>query len=53
MGESRGASRRTYVRRENVMRPKNRGEIRPQIANHVFCMGLAEKSCNVSTGKFI
>ena len=33
--------------------PKNRGEIRPQIANHVFCMGLAEKSCNVSTGKFI
>ena len=21
-----------------------------QIANHTFCMGLAEKSCNVSTG---
>ena len=32
---------------------ENRGEIRPQIANHVFCMGLAEKSCNVSTGSFI
>ena len=32
---------------------KNRGEIRPQIANHMFCMGLAEKSFNVFMGLFI
>ena len=32
----------------------NRGEIiLAQIANHMFCMGLAEKSFNVSRGIYI
>ena len=43
----------TFCDKDGGRRPKNRGEIRPQIANHVFCMGLAEKSCNVFTGKFV